>query len=139
MAKVLVIEDNEINREMFCRYLAFMGHKPVPASNGNEGVRILDGELFGLVITDLSMPGLSGWQVAERVKKQSPGVPVILVSGWAIQQDDARIREAGVDFVLQKPCSLSIFQEVVEKALSSIDREEAESTTAKEAEEAAGT
>ena len=137
-AKVLVVEDNEINREMFCRYLAFMGHKPVPASNGNEGVRILDGEPFDLVITDLSMPGLSGWKVAERVKKQSPGVPVILVSGWAIQQDDSRIRESGVDFVLQKPCSLGDFQVMVDKALSSIDGEDAEGTTAKETEETAG-
>jgi CheY-like chemotaxis protein len=98
---------------------------------------ILERESFDLVITDLSMPGISGWQVAEQVKKRSPNMPVILVSGWAIQQDDARLRESGVDFVLQKPCTLSDFQEMVDKALSSIDGEEAEGTAAKEAEETA--
>jgi CheY-like chemotaxis protein len=63
------------------------------------------------------MPGLSGWQVAEGVKKQNPNVPVILVSGWAIQQDEPRIRESGVDRVLQKPCPMAKFQEIVQETL----------------------
>ena len=137
-AKVLVVEDNDINRELFKGYLDEMGHKAVLAANGKEMLPLLDQGPFALVITDLSMPGISGWQVAEKVKKQSPGVPVILISGWAIQQDDTRIRESGVDFILQKPCTFTDFQDVVNKALSPIDGEEAESTTAKEAEETAG-
>jgi CheY-like chemotaxis protein len=72
------------------------------------------------------------------VKKQNPNVPVILVSGWAIQQDEPRIRESGVDRVLQKPCRMSDFQETVDRALSSTDTKEAKGTTAKEAEETAG-
>ncbi len=136
-AKVLVVEDNDLNREMFARYLTEMGHNAVLAANGKEMLPILERERFDLVITDLSMPGISGWQVAEQVKKRSPSIPVILVSGWAIQQDDARLRESGIDFILQKPCTLSDFEEMVEKALSSIDGEEAEGTAAKEAEETA--
>jgi signal transduction histidine kinase len=136
-AKILVVEDNDLNRDMFGRYLTEMGHNAVLASDGKEMFPLLERERFDLVITDLSMPGISGWQVAERVKKQDPRVPVILVSGWAIQQEDARFRESEVDFVLQKPCTLSEFQEVVDKALSSIDGEEAEGTTAKEAGETA--
>jgi len=136
-AKVLVVEDNDLNREMFGRYLTELGHNPVLAADGKEMLPILERESFDLVITDLSMPGISGWQVAEQVKKRSPNMPVILVSGWAIQQDDARLRESGIDFILQKPCTLSDFQEMVEKALSSIDGEEAEGTAAKEAEKTA--
>jgi CheY-like chemotaxis protein len=63
------------------------------------------------------MPGLSGWEVAEGVKKRNPNVPVILVSGWAIQQDEPRIRESGVDRVLQKPCAMAKFQEAVQEVL----------------------
>jgi nitrogen-specific signal transduction histidine kinase len=122
-AKVLVVEDNDLNRDMFSRYLTEMGHNAVLAANGKEMLPILERERFDLVITDLSMPGISGWQVAEQVKKRSPSLPVILVSGWAIQQDDARLRESGIDFILQKPCTLSDFEEMVEKALSSIDGE----------------
>jgi len=136
-AKVLVVEDNDLNRDMFARYLTEMGHNAVLAANGKEMLPILERERFDLVITDLSMPGISGWQVAEQVKKRSPSLPVILVSGWAIQQDDARLRESGIDFILQKPCTLSDFEEMVEKALSSIDGEEAEGAVAKEAEETA--
>jgi CheY-like chemotaxis protein len=136
-AKVLVVEDNDLNRDMFARYLTEMGHNAILAANGKEMLPILERERFDLVITDLSMPGISGWQVAERVKKRSPGVPVILVSGWAIQQDDARLRESGIDFILQKPCTLSDFEEMVEKALSSIDGEEEGDTAARKAEETA--
>lgn len=132
-AKILVVEDNDINRELFKVYLDDMGHKAVLAANGKEMLPLLDQGPFALVVTDLSMPGISGWQVAEMVKKQSPRVPVILISGWAIQQDDARIRESGVDFILQKPCTLKDFQDVVTKALSSSLERGAEITFVKEA------
>ena len=138
-AKVLVVEDNDINRELFKGYLDEMGHKAVLAADGKEMLPLLDQGPFDLVITDLSMPGISGWQVAEKVKKQTPRVPVILISGWAIQQDDTRIRESGVDFVLQKPCTLKDFQDVVNKALSSSFKRGVEKMAVKDAEETAGT
>ena len=138
-AKVLVVEDNDINRELFKEYLDEMGHKAVLAADGKEMLPLLDQGPFDLVITDLSMPGISGWQVAEKVKKQTPRVPVILISGWAIQQDDTRIRESGVDFVLQKPCTLMDFQDVVNKALSSSFKRGVEKMAVKDSEETAGT
>jgi len=138
-AKVLVVEDNDINRELFKGYLAEMGHEAVLAADGKGILTILEREPFDLVITDLSMPGLSGWQVAERVKKQNSRVPVILVSGWAIQQDDARIRESGVDFLLPKPCTLQGFQDVVKKALSSFGEKDTGGMDGKGMEESAVT
>jgi CheY-like chemotaxis protein len=137
-ARVLVVDDSDLNRALFEGYLVSLGHKVRLAGNGQEALSIFEREGADLVITDLSMPGLSGWQVAEGVKKQNPNVPVILVSGWAIQQDEPRIRESGVDRVLQKPCRMSDFQETVDRALSSTDTKEAKGTTAKEAEETAG-
>ncbi len=137
-AKVLVVEDNDLNRDMFGGYLTALGHNAFLAANGKEMLPYLEKESFDLVITDLSMPGISGWQVTKKVKEKNPRVPVILVSGWAIQQDDARLKESGVDFILQKPCTLNVFQEMVEEALSSVDGGEAEGTTAKEAEDTAG-
>jgi signal transduction histidine kinase/CheY-like chemotaxis protein len=138
-AKVLVVEDNDINRELFNGYLAEMGHEAVLAADGKGILPILERDPFDLVITDLSMPGLSGWQVAERVKKQNPRIPVILVSGWAIQQDDARIRESGVDFILPKPCTLQGFQDVVNKALASFGEDDTGGMGSKGMEESAVT
>ena len=118
-AKVLIIEDGELNRDLFQRYVMEMGHQAVVASSGTEGLQIFETRKFDLVITDLSMPGISGLQVAERVKKQDPDVPVILVSGWALHQDEQRIRDAGVDYVVPKPCTVKAFQDVVVEALCS--------------------
>jgi signal transduction histidine kinase/DNA-binding response OmpR family regulator len=116
-ASVLVVDDSDLNRALFEGYLVSLGHKVRLAGNGQEALSIFEREGADLVITDLSMPGLSGWQVAEGVKKQNPNVPVILVSGWAIQQDEPRIRDSGVDRVLQKPCSIAKFQEAVQETL----------------------
>jgi len=116
-ARVLVVDDSDINRALFEGYLAHLGHKVRLAGNGQEALSMFEREGADLVITDLSMPGLSGWQVAEGVKKRNPNVPVILVSGWAIQQDEPRIRESGIDRVLQKPCSMAKFQEIVQETL----------------------
>jgi len=116
-ARVLVVDDSDINRALFEGYLVHLGHKVRLAGNGQEALSMFEREGADLVITDLSMPGLSGWQVAEGVKKQNPNVPVILVSGWAIQQDEPRIRESGVDRVLQKPCTMAKFKEIVQGML----------------------
>jgi len=118
-AKVLIIDDGEENRIVFHACVEAMGHRPSSASCGQEGLAILEKEPFDVVVTDFSMPGISGLQVAERVKEIRPEVPVILVSGWAVQRDEPEVRRSGVDFVLQKPCSLADFREAVAKALSS--------------------
>jgi len=116
-ASVLVVDDSDLNRDLFGNYVTSMGHQVHLAASGREGLAIFEREAIDLVITDLSMPGISGWQVAEKVKERNPNIPVLLVSGWAIQQDEPRIRESGVDRVLQKPCSMAKFQKTVQEAL----------------------
>jgi two-component system capsular synthesis sensor histidine kinase RcsC len=116
-ARVHIIEDGELNRDLFERYVKEIGHMAVVASSGKEGLRIFETQKFDLVITDLSMPGISGLQVAKGVKKHACAVPVVLVSGWAQHQEEQRIKEAGIDFVVHKPCTVKEFQDVVEEAL----------------------
>ena len=118
-ARVLLVDDNDLNRELFGYYLSQLKHEAILAANGMEALSVLKRERVDLVITDLNMPGLTGWDVAEMVKKQYPDVPVILISGLAIQQDEPRILESGVNYVLQKPCNMARFQEVVQKVMAS--------------------
>ncbi|MGZ8459254.1 MAG: response regulator [Candidatus Deferrimicrobiaceae bacterium] len=118
-ARILIIEDGDLNRDLFERYVKEMGHMAFVASSGTEGLRIFEAQKVDLVITDLSMPGISGLQVAERVKKHASAVPVVLISGWALHQEEQRIKEAGIDFVVHKPCTVKDFQDVVEEALCS--------------------
>jgi signal transduction histidine kinase/DNA-binding response OmpR family regulator len=117
-AKILLVEDNDLNRELFRGYIMDMGHHAVAASCGKDALSILEKGEVDLVVTDLSMPGITGYQVAQEAKKRNPVIPVILVTGWAVQQDESKLRESGVDFLLKKPCRLLDFQEMVQKALS---------------------
>lgn len=103
-ARILLIEDNDQNRLLFQKILE-QQHTVTAASTGQEGLDLFAQGNFDLVITDLSMPGLSGFGVTEEIKKQSPGMPVILLSGWGIQQQDQEVKERGIDFILNKPCT----------------------------------
>ncbi len=116
-ARILIIDDDDLNLKMLNEALTARGHLVVAAQAGNEAVEIFARDSFGLVITDLSMPGMSGWQVAREMKRINPRVPVILLSGWAIQQDEQKVRESGVDYVISKPCSLKTLKGAVEEAL----------------------
>jgi signal transduction histidine kinase/DNA-binding response OmpR family regulator len=117
LARILIVDDDDLNLKMLTEVLTARGHQVVAARTGHEAVEMFGREPFGLVLTDLSMPGMSGWQVAQEVKRIDPRVPVILLSGWAIQQDEAKVRESGVDYVISKPCALKTLKNAVEEAL----------------------
>ena len=84
---------------------------------GSEALAKLEQDAFDLVITDLSMAEMSGLDVARGVKNLKPSLPVLLISGLAVQQDSDEVRQAGVDFVLAKPCGIDELLETVQTAL----------------------
>jgi len=102
-ASILVIEDEAPLRKTLSDILLTANHSVQAASDGLEGLAMFQRGVFDLVFTDLSMPELSGLEVARAVKKMTPKVPVILVTGWGDQLDPARIRESGVDLMIAKP------------------------------------
>lgn len=122
-ARVLVIEDNDQNRRLFETALKHFGHQVVGASNGTQGLELFHQGGFDLVVTDLSMPGLSGWEVARGVKKENPDLPVILLSGWSVQQEIEQIKTSGVDLVLAKPCPLDSLRRAVHNVLKKKEKE----------------
>ncbi len=69
-----------------------------------------------MMITDLSMSGMSGLELARRAKQIVPRLPIILLSGWAIQQDEEQIKQAGVDYVVSKPCSIDRLVDTIQEA-----------------------
>jgi CheY-like chemotaxis protein len=86
--------------------LASAGHTAVVAKSGQEGVERLAAERFDAVLTDLAMPGMSGWQVARAVKDRAPEIPVVLMSGFGVEVATEDLRTHGVDFVLSKPLQI---------------------------------
>ena len=101
--KILVIDDEDGVREALRDMLLSSGAEVEIHRNGRDGLRAFERDHFDIVFTDLGMPDVSGWQVAEAVKAQRPGTPVVLVTGWGIQVGRPDRRESAVDLVLPKP------------------------------------
>jgi PAS domain S-box-containing protein len=101
--RVLVVEDEDEVREILANVLRSDGHAVVACEDGDRALAALESEDFDLVITDLGMPGLSGWDVARAVKELRPGTPVAMVTGWSEQIDPATSVTEGVDYLIAKP------------------------------------
>jgi CheY-like chemotaxis protein len=106
VARVLLVDDDDMVRETYESALAMHGHEVTPASSGRKALEALAGGPFDLIVTDLSMEGMSGLELSRAVRRTDGLTPIILLSGWAIQQDEEQVRAAGVDLVLAKPCPI---------------------------------
>jgi signal transduction histidine kinase len=117
-APVLVIDDEPGVRDVIATTLSREGYRVTTCANGREGIARFDTEPFDLVVTDLGMPGLTGWDVAAHVKKRSPGTPVVLVTGWGDRMTSEEVQARGVDFLISKPFALDQIRVVARRALS---------------------
>ncbi|MFQ5828022.1 MAG: GAF domain-containing protein [Candidatus Methylomirabilia bacterium] len=104
--RCLVVDDEPLVRQVLGDLLSQGGHEAVLAAEGGEAIERFKLEPFDLVITDLGMPGLNGFQVAQAVKDHDPLVPVFLVTGWGVEHSDEELKAKGVDRVLAKPLKL---------------------------------
>jgi PAS domain S-box-containing protein len=120
-ASILIIDDENIVRGAIQEILEDEGHRVVGAETGEEGIEKFQLEKFDLVLTDLGMPGMGGWDVVAKIKAINPDVPVVLLTGWANQTDVKRARESGVDLVLGKPISSKDLISMVARAVAESD------------------
>jgi CheY-like chemotaxis protein len=105
--RILLVDDEEDVCEAVAEMLASRGHTVTTASAGADALRRLEGDAaFDLVVTDLAMPAMSGWELAEAVKARYPRVRVGVISGWGEVPESAPAPRAAVDFVLSKPLTL---------------------------------
>lgn len=115
--KILVIDDDADVRDILLEVLSSQGHEVKACADGSSGLRCLEAEPFDLVITDLGMPGLSGWEVAAWVKAERGGTPVVVITGWGDSITPAEARAKGVDFLLPKPFDVQEVARIVSQAL----------------------
>jgi signal transduction histidine kinase len=102
-ARLLVIEDEPEVQSVLADMLREAGYGVVVAKDGVEGLDRCESEEVDLVLSDISMPGISGWDVAARLRARRPHIPIGFVTGWGDQLDPERLARAGVDFVVAKP------------------------------------
>lgn len=115
---VLVVEDKENVRQTICDIITFSGSSVDSADNGITGLQKFKDAAYDVVITDLGMPGMSGFELAKAIKKISADTPVVLVTGWELRMTDQELRENGIDYLITKPFRMKHLLHVVRTALS---------------------
>ena len=103
---ILVVEDYDDAREMYVEYLTFTGFRVESATNGLEAIDMTQRLMPDLVLMDLALPKLDGWEATRRLKSDSATahIPVIALTGHALAGHAERAREAGCDSFITKPC-----------------------------------
>jgi two-component system cell cycle response regulator DivK len=103
---VLVVDDFADNREMYSEYLAFSGYDVIEARNGKEAIDAAQERLPDIIIMDLSLPVMDGWEATRRLKadERTRRIPVVALTGHALAGHSKGAREAGCDSFLAKPC-----------------------------------
>jgi two-component system, cell cycle response regulator DivK len=105
MAKILLIEDNELNRDIISRHLAHYKYQVLIASNGLQGIALARSELPELIIMDMSLPVLDGWEATRQLKAHpdTNPIPIIALTAHAMADDRQRCFEVGCNEYETKP------------------------------------
>ena len=111
---ILVADDEPDNRAIMAAALAASGYKVCEASDGDEAVVLALRERPDLILLDMAMPGVSGWDAIRRIKAmpQTRDIPVFAFTAYALAGDELKAKEAGCDGYVSKPC---VPKDVVEK------------------------
>jgi len=115
--RVLVVDDDPVVGQSFKRVLSGKGYAVITAADGYEALAKLQSENYDLVFTDLRMPGMTGLEVAQRIKANQPWTPVVIVTGYGSRTSEERARAAGVTDFLHKPLSPENIEDSAERAL----------------------
>ena len=120
MPKVLLVEDNEMNRDMLSRRLIRRGFEVLIAVDGEQGVRMSKSELPDLILMDMSLPVLDGWGAARQIKAESgtQAIPLIALTAHAMAGDRDKALEAGCDDYDTKPIEFQRLLDKIDRLLS---------------------
>jgi CheY-like chemotaxis protein len=116
--QVLVIDDDAVVGRSFDRVLSEKGYEVSTALSGEEALDTIENTEFDVVFTDIKMPGMDGLEVAERIKARCPWTPVVVITGYGTEENEARASVLGVSGFVHKPLTPEIIESVTLKALN---------------------
>jgi len=114
---VLVIDDDAVVGRSFDRVLSSKGYDVDTALNGEEGLKDIESQDYDVIFTDIKMPGMDGLEVAERIKARCPWTPVVVITGYGTEENEARAHVLGVNGFVRKPLTPEMIESVTLKAL----------------------
>jgi len=117
-ARILVIDDDAMMRSVLTDILIQSGCHVDEVGSGGGGIELFSHDEYDMVLTDLGLDDMSGWEVAQKIKEASPDTPVVLITGWGMQLSEEENRTRGVDFVVSKPFKLEELRSVINSAMS---------------------
>ena len=118
--QVLLIDDDPAVRGALGDIVAALGYQTEVAGSGAEGMALFDLHRFDIVLTDLLMPGMTGWDVADAVRSRNPRTPVLIITGSALYPEDWRGGQPGVSLV-SKPVDVNFLRVKLAKLLQEMD------------------
>ena len=118
MARILLVEDEDAVREFVSRVLTLHGHSVLEAHDGVQAVELMNKHHFDLLLTDIAMPVMDGISLALKVRDARPGVPIILMTGYANESQRAHNLSVLIEELLTKPFNKDQLMKAVNAALS---------------------
>lgn len=117
--RVLVVEDNPVNLELVGALLESEGYHVIPAETADGGLRLAATERPDLIVMDIQLPGMSGYEATRRLKADptTAAIPVVALTAHAMRGEEARAREAGCNAFLTKPIDTKAFRETLRRFL----------------------
>ena len=130
--QVLVIDDDAVVGRSFDRVLSDKGYEVSTALSGEEAMDSIKENEFDVVFTDIKMPGMDGLEVTERIKARCPWTPVVVITGYGTEANEAKASVLGASGFVRKPLTPEMIESVTLKAMNDADVSEKVAESAKE-------
>jgi DNA-binding NtrC family response regulator len=114
---VLVIDDDAVVGRSFDRVLSDKGYAVDTAMNGEEALKDIEAHDYDVVFTDIRMPGMDGLEVAEQIKARCPWTPIVVITGYGTEENEAKASVLGVSGFVRKPLTPEMIENITLKAL----------------------
>lgn len=120
--KILAVDDEKEITDLLVRHLSYLGYNVIGVNDPHQALKMIEEDIFHIVISDIVMPGMDGLELLRRIKKHDGGIKVIMITGYVTMHNILTAMRNGADDVIFKPINdLEKLENVVQEAISKID------------------